>query len=98
MRQRDQRDAEIGPQRIERAAGQIDDLLHAEDELQPGRNQKQDGGMKDAAEKEIGEAGHRAVPDRQTLNCAVFSHSQKLAPAGFCRSAEYMVSMLAGRA
>src|SRR5436853_293196 len=33
---------------------------------------------------------------RQILNWAVFSHSQKLAPAGFCRSLEYMVSILAG--
>src|SRR5262252_5394034 len=30
----------------------------------------------------------------QTLNCAVLIHSQKLAPAGFCRSVEYMVSKL----
>ena len=48
-------DAEIGAQRIERAAGEIDDLLHAEHELQPGGDQKQDGGVEHAAEQDIGE-------------------------------------------
>src|SRR5713101_5015198 len=28
----------------------------------------------------------------QTLNCAVLIHSQKLAPGGFCKSVENMVS------
>ena len=54
-RKRDQRDAEVGAERVERAAGQVDDLLHAEHELQPGRDQKKHSGMENAAEKEIGE-------------------------------------------
>ncbi len=88
-------DAEIGPERVERTAGEIDDLLDAEDELQARGNQEQDGGMEDAADRDIGECRHAFSAD-QTLNCAVFSHSQKLAPAGFCRSAEYIVSIRAG--
>jgi hypothetical protein len=51
----DKRDAEIGAERIERAAGQIDDLLHAEHELQAGGDQKQNGGVKDAADENIRE-------------------------------------------
>ncbi len=51
-------DAEIGAERVERAAGEIDDLLHAEHELQAGGDQKQDGGVKHAADQDIGERHH----------------------------------------
>ena len=51
-----QRDAEVGAERIERAARQVDDLLHAEHELQPGGDQKKHGGVEDAAEQDVGEA------------------------------------------
>ena len=53
---RDEGDAEIGAERIERAAGEIDDLLHAEHELQAGGDQEQDGGVKHAADQDIGKS------------------------------------------
>jgi hypothetical protein len=45
--------AEVGPQGIEGAAGEIEDLLDSEDELQPGRHQKQHGGVEHAAEHDV---------------------------------------------
>jgi hypothetical protein len=54
----DHRDAEIGAERVERAAGEVEDLLHAEHELQPGGRQKQDGGVKHAADQNVGECRH----------------------------------------
>src|SRR5262249_34374616 len=100
--------SEIGTERVDRAAGKIEDLLHPENELQPGGNQEQDGGVKHAAEENIGERDHpcttrpqssidarcdSALGD-QTLNLAVLIQSQKLAPGGFCRSLAYIVSRL----
>ena len=58
VRVADEGDAEIGAQRVERAAGQIDDLLHAEHELQPGGDQEQHGGVKHAAGKDVGKRRH----------------------------------------
>ena len=83
-RKTDDGNAEIGAKRIERAAGKIENFMHAEDELQPGRDQKEDGGVKHAAEQNVSESGHRSRLDPpQTLKFAVLIHSQKLAPAGF---------------
>src|SRR5262249_43806298 len=41
-------------------------------------------------------AGMGLVGHPQIWNFAAFSQSQKMAPAGFCNSVEYMVSMRAG--
>ena len=49
-RPRHRGDAEVRAQRVEGAAGQVEDLLDAEDELQPRRHQEQHGGVEDAAE------------------------------------------------
>ena len=46
-------DAEIGADRIERTARQIDDLLDAENNLQSARDQKKDGGVKCAADQNV---------------------------------------------
>src|SRR5262249_9249616 len=46
-------DAEIGTQRVERAASEIDDLLDTEDNLQPGGDQKENGGVEYAADQDI---------------------------------------------
>ena len=54
----DKGDAEIRAERVERSAGQIDDLLHAEHELQAGRDQKQNGGVKHAADQDVGKPSH----------------------------------------
>src|SRR5262249_42678881 len=96
----------ISAQRQEQGPGEITRLRHSEDELQSGGDQEQDGGVKDAADENVGEGDHldlhrsaqkllrrRAKPLRdQILNCAVLIQSQKLAPGGFCRSAAYMLS------
>ena len=57
-RQADGGDAEIRAQRIERAARQIDDLLHAEHELQPGGHQKQYRGVERPAEDDVHQFSH----------------------------------------
>ena len=49
----ERRDAEIGADRVERAARQIDDLLDAENDLQPARDQKKDGGVECAADQNV---------------------------------------------
>ena len=51
----DRGDAEIGPERVERAAREVHDLLHAEHELQPGGHEKKNGGVKDAADEDVEE-------------------------------------------
>ena len=58
QRQIDEGDAEVGAQRIERAAREVDDLLHAEHQLQPGGHQKQHGGMENAAEQDVADRRH----------------------------------------
>src|SRR5262249_58491123 len=55
----DEGNAEIGAERVERSAGEIEDFLHAEYELQAGGDQKQHGGVEDAAEQDIGKRRHR---------------------------------------
>ena len=58
MRNADRGDAEIGAERVERAAGEIDDLLHAEHELQPGGHEKQHRGVEGPAEDDIHKLSH----------------------------------------
>ena len=47
------RDPEVSPQRVEGTAGQIDDLLHAEDELQARGHQEQGGRVEHAAQQDV---------------------------------------------
>ena len=49
----DEGNAEVGAERVERPAGEIEDFLHAEHQLQPGGDQEQDGGVEHAAEQDI---------------------------------------------
>ena len=58
QRKADRGDAEIGPQRIERSAGQIDDLLHPEHELQTCCHQKQHRRVECPAEDNIHKLRH----------------------------------------
>ena len=46
----DRGDAEVRAERVERPAREVQDLLHAEDELEPRGDEEQDGGVEDAAE------------------------------------------------
>src|SRR5215813_370784 len=56
--------------------------------------------MEDAADEDVADGRrcprHGSARRTQIWNFAAFSQSQKLAPAGFCNSVEYMVSMRAG--
>src|SRR5208337_858369 len=56
----DESDSEIRTERIERSTGKIDDLLDAEHELQSGGHQEQNGGVKDSADQNVGNRGHRS--------------------------------------
>jgi len=47
------RHTRVRAQRVERAAGEVQDLLDAEDELQTGGDQEQHGGVEDAAEHDV---------------------------------------------
>ena len=55
-------DAEVGAECVERATGEVDNLLHPENELQPGGNQKQHRGVEHAAEKDIEERSQIVIP------------------------------------
>jgi hypothetical protein len=56
QRPRHRRDAEVRAQGVEGAAGQVQDALHAEDELESGRDEEQPGGVEYAAEQDAEEA------------------------------------------
>ncbi len=57
-RKADRGNAEIRAKRVKRTAGQIDDLLHAEHELQSGRHEKQHRGVEYPAEGNIHKFSH----------------------------------------
>src|SRR5438445_412937 len=56
----DGRHARVRAQRIEGAAGQIEDLLNSEDDLQTGGDQEEDGGMEHTAHQHIDEVRRHA--------------------------------------
>ena len=52
-------DAGVGAEGVERPAGEVEDLLYAEDHLQSGSDQEEDGGVEDAAHEDVDEVlGH----------------------------------------
>src|SRR5215468_1447415 len=53
-------DAGVGAQRVEGAAGKIEDLLHAEHDLEARGHEEEDGGVEHTAHQNIDEVGrHR---------------------------------------
>jgi hypothetical protein len=52
-RPRQRGDAEIGPEGVERAASEVDDLLNTENDLQASGDQKKNGGVEYAADQDI---------------------------------------------
>src|SRR5207249_10538098 len=68
-------DADVGAERVERAAGEVENLLHAEDDLKPGRDEEQDGRVKETAEQDVDDVG------RQTFQPLI--QSKSFEPAGF---------------
>src|SRR5262249_41396877 len=47
--------ARVGAQRVEGAAGKIEDLLHAEHDLKPRRDQEENGGVEYTAHQDVDE-------------------------------------------
>jgi len=71
----DRRDAGVGAEGVEGAARQVEDLLDPEDELEPGRDQEQDGGVEDAAHQDVDEA--RGHGEGRLLDDAVGARDQR---------------------
>src|SRR3989442_203023 len=52
-------EADVGAERVKGAAREVEDLLHAEDDLQPRRHQKQNARVEHAAHHEVDDvSGH----------------------------------------
>src|SRR5206468_1116311 len=52
-------DPKIGAERVKGPAGEIDDFLNAENELQSGGNQEQYRGVKHAADQDVRKSRHQ---------------------------------------
>ena len=72
---RHRRHARVGAQRVERAAGEVEDPLDPEDHLESRRHEEQDGGVEDAAQQDADGARD------QIFQLSIQGRS--LAPAGF---------------
>src|SRR2546422_868684 len=59
----DRRDPDVGAERVEGAAREVEDLLHAEDDLESRRHQKQNAGVEHAAEHNVDDVSCHDVRD-----------------------------------